>query len=126
LFTPGEPLWALGPVQITAAGLHRGTVMGLRLALLVSVATLLTATTPPLALADALERLMGPLRLLRIPVPALAMVASIAFRFVPILIEEAGRIARAQAARGADAFGGPPARRIASLLPILIPLFAGA
>lgn len=126
LFTPGTTVVSLGPLSITEQGIERGVTLGLRLALIVAATTLLTASTTPLALADGLEYLMRPLRIFRIPVPELAMVTSIALRFIPILVAEAGRITKAQSARGVNVNEGSPVKRAISLAPILVPLFAGA
>lgn len=125
-FTPGDIVAAWGPAVLTEQGLARGAALGLRLALIVAATTLLTAVTPPLALAEGLESLLSPLRALRVPVPELAMITSIALRFVPILVAETGRITRAQAARGVEVSGVSGIRRAVTLAPILIPLFSGA
>lgn len=125
LFTPGESLVRLGPVAITDRGLVRGVVLGMRLVLIVGATTLLTAVTKPLDLAHGLAWLLGPLKLLRIPVSELAMVTSIALRFIPVLSAEAKRIQLAQKARGIE-IDDKPLSRAVSLAPIIVPLFAGA
>jgi energy-coupling factor transport system permease protein len=107
-------------------GLMRGLFLALRILLLVSTAGLLTATTTPVALADGIEDLVSPLKKLRFPAHELAMMTTIALRFVPTLHEETQKIARAQAARGADFSEGGPIRRARALLPVLIPLTVGA
>ena len=100
--------------------------LALRILLLVSVAALLTATTAPVALADGIEDLLSPLKRLRFPVHEVAMMMTIALRFIPTLHEEAQKIGRAQAARGADFSEGGPIRRVRAMLPVLVPLTVGA
>ena len=100
--------------------------LALRISLLVSVAGLLTATTAPVALADGIEDLLTPLKKLRFPVHEVAMMMTIALRFIPTLHEEAQKIARAQAARGADFSGGGLLGRVRAMLPVLVPLTVGA
>jgi len=122
-----EPLWwswwklSLGP-----AGLKQGLFMGARLTLLVTASSLLTFTTSPLDLTDGLERLMNPLKIIKFPAHELAMMMSIALRFIPTLAEEADRIIKAQQARGADFESGNVIRRAKALVPVLVPLFASA
>ena len=124
--SPGEALWRWGPLTLTREGLERAVMVGARLLLLVASASLLTLTTSPIDLTDALERILAPARRLGVPAHELAMMMTIALRFIPTLIEEADRIMKAQMARGA-AFGrGSPLERAKSLLPILVPLFVGA
>ena len=94
--------------------------------MLVSGTFLLTYTTSPLSLTDGMERLMSPLKKIRIPVHELSMMMSIALRFIPTLIEETDKIMSAQRARGADFETGSLVRRAKALLPILVPLFIGA
>ncbi len=110
---------------ITWEGLATGGFFAWRVALMVTGASLLTATTSPVDLGDALERLLRPLAWLRFPVHELAMIAVIALRFVPTLLEEARRIMKAQQGRGASFDGGLIAKS-RSALPILVPLFASA
>lgn len=124
-FTPGTSLVDLGPLSLTRQGLVRGFALGCRLALVVSAMSLLTASTKPLDLAHGLGWLFSPLRLLRLPVAELAMVTSIALRFVTVLSEEARRIRIAQKARGIE-IGDTPMSRATSLASIVVPLFAGA
>ncbi|MBQ3275559.1 MAG: energy-coupling factor transporter transmembrane protein EcfT [Oscillospiraceae bacterium] len=112
--------------RITEEGLRRAVLMMLRIMLLVCGTFLLTYTTSPLQLTDGLERLMAPLKKLRFPVHELAMMMSIALRFIPTLIEETDKIMSAQKARGADFETGSLARRAKALLPILVPLFVSA
>ena len=112
--------------RITEEGLRRAVLMMLRIMLLVCGTFLLTYTTSPLQLTDGLERLMAPLKKLRFPVHELAMMMSIALRFIPTLIEETDKIISAQKARGADFETGSLLRRAKALLPILVPLFVSA
>ena len=122
----GETLFAWGFLEVHEGGLMRGLFLALRILLLVSTAGLLTATTEPVALADGIEDLLSPLKKLRFPAHELAMMTTIALRFIPTLHEETQKIARAQAARGADFSEGGPIRRARALLPVLIPLTVGA
>ena len=125
-FTPGTVLVSFWILRITREGLYRSVLMVLRILLLVSGTFLLTYTTSPLQLTDGLERLMNPLKKLRFPVHELAMMMSIALRFIPTLIEEADKIRSAQKARGADFENGNLMQRAKALLPILVPLFVSA
>ena len=126
LWTEGRVVVRWGPVQLTEEGLVRAGMMGLRLVLLVAGASLLTATTSPIDLTEGLERLMSPGRRLGLPAHELAMMMTIALRFVPTLVEEADRIMKAQMARGAAFDRGGPLSRARSLLPLLVPLLVGA
>ena len=112
--------------RITREGLRRAVLMVLRIMLLVCGTFLLTYTTSPLQLTDGLERLMAPLKKLRFPVHELAMMMSIALRFIPTLIEETDKIMSAQKARGADFDSGSLVHRAKALLPVLVPLFVSA
>ncbi len=124
--TPGDPLVKLGFLQITAQGLANAVRMVLRIMLLIMGTFLLTYTTSPISLTDGLERLLEPLKKLRVPVHELAMVMSIALRFIPTLIEETDKIMSAQRARGADFESGNLVERARAMLPILVPLFVSA
>lgn len=127
LFTPGRALpgFPVAGITITHEGLREGLFFGTRLALLIVSAALLTLTTSPIELTDALERLLGPFRRLGLPAHELAMMMVIALRFIPMLMEEADRLRKAQLARGAS-FSGGPIRRVRSLIPLLVPLFISA
>ena len=122
----GEMLFAWGILEIHDGGVRLGLFLGLRILLLVSAAALLTATTAPLALADGLEDLLSPLKKLRFPAHEVAMMMTIALRFIPTLSEETQKITKAQAARGADFAEGGPLARVRATVPILIPLTVGA
>lgn len=122
----GPVLFAWGIVQVHEGGLRLGLVLAARLVVLVSAAGLLTATTAPVALADGIEDLLSPLKKVRFPAHEVAMMMTIALRFIPTLGEEAEKISRAQAARGADFETGGLVRRARALVPLLIPLTVGA
>jgi energy-coupling factor transport system permease protein len=121
----GSTLVEWGPLEIHSGGLRLGLFLGLRILLLVAVAGLLTATTAPVALADGIEDLLSPLERLRFPAHEVAMMMTIALRFIPTLGEEAEKITKAQAARGADFSQGGPLRRALALVPVLVPLTVG-
>ncbi|HZK29217.1 MAG TPA: energy-coupling factor transporter transmembrane component T, partial [Clostridia bacterium] len=124
LTVKGSPLVQVGPVTITKEGLFSGSMTALRLVLMVvNTSLFLTLTTTPLAIADALESLLSPLRYLRFPVHEFAMMMSIALRFVPTLIDESVKIMKAQSSRGADYDTGGPLHRMRGLVSILVPLF---
>ena len=125
-YTDGTVLWSWWIFRITREGIRRAVLMVLRILLLVCGTFLLTYTTSPLALTDGLERLMSPLKKLKFPVHELAMMMSIALRFIPTLIEETDKIMSAQKARGADFETGSLTHRAKALLPILVPLFVSA
>ncbi|HET7271833.1 MAG TPA: energy-coupling factor transporter transmembrane component T [Rubrobacter sp.] len=122
----GSTLVEWGFFEIHSGGLRLGIFLALRILLLVSAAGLLTATTAPVALADGIEDLLSPLKKVRFPAHEVAMMMTIALRFIPTLGEEAEKITRAQAARGADFSEGGPLRRARSLVPVLVPLTVGA
>jgi energy-coupling factor transport system permease protein len=123
LFARGHPLVRLGPLKVTTAGLELAGYLSLRLMVLVLIGSLLTLTTSPIALTDALAWLGRPLRRLRIPTEELALMITIALRFIPTLLAEMETIMRAQRARGADFSHGGPVRRARALVPVLVPLF---
>ena len=127
LLTPGPVLWRLPylDLPLTGAGLHQGLFFSARLAAVVVTASLLTLTTSPMDLTSGLERLFGPLRRFGFPAHEMAMMVSITLRFIPVLLEEADRLRRAQLARGAD-FSGNILRRARNLIPLLVPLFLSA
>ena len=124
--TPGDPLVQLGFLKITLQGLVNALRMVLRIMMLIMGTFLLTYTTSPISLTDGLERLLEPLKKIRVPVHELAMVMSIALRFIPTLIEETDKIMSAQKARGADFESGNLVERARAMLPILVPLFVSA
>lgn len=122
----GTPLIRLGPVVITTEAAARAFFIALRLVLLVVTTSLFTFTTSPMALTDGMERLLRPFRRIGVPGHELAMMMSIALRFIPTLLEETERIMKAQMARGAEFQRGNLLRRARALLPILVPLFLSA
>jgi energy-coupling factor transport system permease protein len=122
----GAALLEWGVLQVHEGGVRMGLSLALRIVLLVSAAGLLTATTAPVALADGIEDLLSPLKRLRFPAHEVATMMTIALRFIPTLHEEAQKITKAQAARGADFSEGGPVRRARAMLPVLVPLTVGA
>lgn len=125
-YTPGEPIWQWGFLKITAEGIWAAIYMVLRITLLINCTFLLTYTTSPIMLTDGLEKLLGPLKKIRVPVHELAMMMSIALRFIPTLIEETDKIMSAQKARGADFDSGNLFQKAKALVPLLVPLFISA
>lgn len=124
--TPGEPLLRLGTWVITREGLTLSFLAAFRLIFLVICASLMTLTTSPIKLTDGIERLLRPLTPLGVPAHELALMMTIALRFIPTLTEEADRIIRAQTARGGDFQSGNVIKRVQGLIPVLIPLFVSA
>jgi energy-coupling factor transport system permease protein len=124
--TPGQPIVAWGAITATWEGLLAAGAQIYRLCLLVVMASLLTLTTSPVQLSHGLEALLAPLEGLRLPVRELAMVLTIALRFVPTLFEEIEKIAKAQRARGVDFRSGGPLRRARNLVPVFVPIFVSA
>jgi len=122
----GDLIWQWARFSIYNGGILRGIMMGLRLVLLISITSLLTLTTTPIDLTDGLEALLKPFKKIGLPAHELAMMMTIALRFVPTLIEEADKIIKAQTARGADFEEGGLIARGKSMLPILVPLFISA
>ncbi len=126
-YTPGNTVlihfWIF---TVTLEGVYRAFFMVVRIMMLISGTFLLTYTTSPILLTDGLESLMNPLKKIRVPVHELAMMMSIALRFIPTLIEETDKIMSAQRARGADFESGNLIQRAKALLPLLVPLFISA
>jgi len=121
-----DVLFELWFLRATWSGLYNAAFFGFRLVFLVLGTSLLTLTTSPIALTDALERLLSPLRVLRFPAHELAMMMTIALRFIPTLLEETDKIMKAQSARGADFESGNLMRRAKAMVPLLVPLFISA
>ena len=121
-----EPLLQLGFLRIYEEGLRMAVFMAVRIICLIAGTSLLTYTTSPIELTDAIEKLMGPLKRLKVPVHEISMMMTIALRFIPTLIEETEKIMNAQKARGADLESGTMIQRAKALVPILIPLFVSA
>ncbi|MBQ9979875.1 MAG: energy-coupling factor transporter transmembrane protein EcfT [Oscillospiraceae bacterium] len=125
-YTDGEPLVQWKIFKISAEGIRSAIMMSLRIIMLIMGTFLLTYTTSPIMLTDAMEEMLGPLKKIKIPVHELAMMMSIALRFIPTLIEETDKIISAQKARGADFESGKLISRAKALIPILVPLFISA
>ena len=125
-YTPGTELWGFGFLHITDQGIRVAILMVLRILLLIIGTSMLTYTTSPIELTDGLEMLLSPLKKIHLPVHELAMMMSIALRFIPTLIEETEKIIAAQKARGADFESGNIIQRARAMVPILVPLFISA
>lgn len=126
LFTPGQEVFRFWVIKISEDGVKNAVFFSLRLVLIIIGSSLMTLTTTPNRLTDGLESVLSPLKIIKVPVHELAMMMSIALRFIPILIEELNRIMKAQMARGAAFDEGNILRRLKSMVPILVPLFASA
>ena len=122
----GEPLWQWGIFRVTLNGILNSIFVSVRIVILILTTSILTFTTSPTQLTDAIERLLRPLAKLHVPVHEFAMMMTIALRFVPTLLEETDKIMSAQKARGADMESGGLMQRIKALVPVLIPLFVSA
>lgn len=125
-YSEGTVLFHWWIFTITSGGIYYAISMAVRIALLIAGTSLLTYTTSPITLTDAIERLLSPLAKLRFPAHELAMMMTIALRFIPTLIEETDKIMNAQKARGADLDTGSLMQRVKALIPVLIPLFLSA
>lgn len=126
LFTPGDKLFSWWMITITKQGIELAFFLAIRLIYLILGSSLMTFTTTPTALTDGLERLFGFLKVIKVPVHEVAMMMSIALRFIPILTEELEKIMKAQAARGADFNRGTLKEKMQGLIPIMVPLFVSA
>lgn len=128
--TPGEIIWSLTifrfTLKITNEGLAAGVTMAVRLLYLIMGTSLLTLTTSPLQLTDGIEKLLKPLRKIKVPSHEIAMMMTIAIRFIPTLAEETDKIKKAQTARGADFETGNIIKRAKAMIPLLVPLFISA
>ena len=125
-FATGEPIFQWWIFKLTREGIYYAVTMVLRILCLIAGSSLLTYTTSPIVLTDAVERLLRPLAVFHLPVHELAMMMTIALRFIPTLIEETDKIMNAQKARGADLDTGGLLQRVKALVPVLIPLFISA
>ena len=125
-FIDGRVLFQWWILKLTAEGVKTAIFMSVRIVCLIAGTSLLTYTTSPIALTDGIERLCNPLKRFKLPVHELAMMMTIALRFIPTLIEETDKIMSAQKARGADLESGGLMQRARALIPILIPLFVSA
>lgn len=124
--TNGEILYNIGFLRITKEGLYNACFMGIRLVLLIFGSSVLTLTTKPINLTDGIEYILNPLKKVGVPAHELAMMMTIALRFIPTLLEETDKIMKAQMARGADFESGNIIKRAKSLIPLLVPLFISA
>lgn len=124
--TPGEVIFSVWKLSLTLEGIQRAFFMAVRLVLLIFGSSLLTLTTKPIALTDGLERLMKPLSKIGVPSHEIAMMMTIALRFIPTLLDETDKIMKAQQARGADFENGGIKEKAKALIPLLVPLFVSA
>ncbi|SHH56190.1 energy-coupling factor transport system permease protein [Caloranaerobacter azorensis DSM 13643] len=124
--TRGQVVFEIGPLDVTIEGLNKASFMAFRLIFLIVGTSLLTLTTSPISLTDGIEKLLNPFKKIGVPAHELAMMMTIALRFIPTLLEEAEKIMKAQMARGADFESGNVLNRAKSLVPLLVPLFISA
>ncbi|MDD5924274.1 MAG: energy-coupling factor transporter transmembrane component T [Clostridia bacterium] len=122
----GEPIWQWGIIKLTVGGINNAVFVLLRIVSLILVSTVLTYTTSPTQLTDAMENLMSPLKVLKFPVHEVAMMMTIALRFIPTLLDETEKIINAQKARGASMDTGNIIQRIKAFLPVLVPLLVSS
>ncbi len=123
----GEPLVSFWVIKIYKSGIYRSLLMALRVIILIVVTSLfLTYTTSPFSLTAAIESLLSPLKLIKVPVHDFAMMMTIALRFIPVLVEETDKIMNAQKARGADFASGGLLKKAKALIPVLVPLFVSS
>ena len=122
----GEVIWSWWILKITKEGIRTAVFMAIRLILLIIGSSMLTLCTRPLSLTDGIERLLSPFKAIGLPAHEIAMMMTIALRFIPTLLEETDKIMKAQQARGADFESGSILQRVKSLIPILVPLFVSA
>lgn len=122
----GDVLLDLGLVRIYEEGLRQGIFISIRFVVLVFITSVLTLTTSPISITDGIEVLLGPFKRVRLPVHELALMMSISLRFIPTLMDETGKIMKAQMARGSDLGSGPWKKRIKAVVPLLVPLFVSA
>ncbi len=122
----GEPIWQWGFLKITLNGISNAVFISIRIVALIFISCVLTYTTSPTDLTDALERLMKPLTVIHIKVHEIAMMMTIALRFVPTLLEETDKIMSAQKARGANMDSGGLIKRVKAMMPVLVPLLVSA
>ena len=125
-FLPGDPIVSFGFIKITDQGVRQAIFMALRLILLVLGTSMLTLTTSPMDLTDGIERLLNPFNKVGLPVHELAMMMTIALRFIPTLLDETDKIMKAQMSRGADFESKNIISRAKNLVPLLVPLFVSA
>ena len=126
LFTPGEAIFTIWRLSVTKEGAIQAFRMAIRLSYLIIGSSIMTLTTTPNQLTDAMENLFSPLKVIKVPVHEISMMMSIALRFIPILMEETDKIMKAQIARGADFESGNLIKRVTNMIPLLVPLFVSA
>jgi len=126
LMTPGRVIYTIGVIKITEEGLRQAGFMAVRLTLLIMGTSMLTLTTSPIILTDGIESLLKPFKRFGLPAHELAMMMTIALRFIPTLMEETEKIMKAQKSRGADFESGNIMSRAKNLVPLLVPLFISA
>jgi len=127
LFTrEGAVILDLGFLKVYEQGLRQGIFISVRFTVLVLMTSILTLTTSPISITDGMEVLLNPLKKLKVPVHELALMMSIALRFIPTLMDETDKIMKAQMARGSDLSAGPIKDRIKAVVPLLVPLFVSA
>ena len=124
--TPGEPIVQIWKLTITQEGLRLAVLLSIRLGFLIIGSSVMTLTTTPNQLTDGLEKMLRPLNKIKVPVHEIAMMMSIALRFIPILMEETDKIMKAQIARGADFESGNLIKKAKAMVPLLVPLFISA
>ncbi|WP_057737880.1 energy-coupling factor transporter transmembrane component T family protein [Liquorilactobacillus uvarum] len=122
----GTVYWQFGPLSLTSSGVINGSYVFCRFVLIIFMSTLLTLTTAPLEIADALESLMSPLKKIKVPVYEISLMLSIALRFVPTLMDETEKIMNAQRSRGVNFGEGSIMQQIKAVVPLLIPLFVSS
>ncbi len=121
--TTGTPFFTFGIIRISWAGIFFATKLAIRLAIVIVASSMLTLTTSPIKLTDGIEYLLKPLKIFKFPAHDVAMMMTIALRFIPTLVEELDKIMKAQKARGAQFDNGSIIKRAKSLIPVLVPLF---
>jgi energy-coupling factor transport system permease protein len=124
--TPGEPIVTIWKFSISREGIKTAALLAARLCFLIIGSSVMTLTTTPNQLTDGMEKMMSPLKRIKVPVHEISMMMSIALRFIPILMEEADKIMKAQLARGADFENGNLIKRVKAMVPLLVPLFISA
>src|SRR5690625_2061810 len=122
----GPVLFEILSIQFHLGGVIQGLVISLRFCLLILMTSLLTLTTTPIEITDAIESLLNPMKRIKFPVHELALMMSISLRFIPTLMQETDKISKAQASRGVDFRTGPVKERIKAIIPLLVPLFVSA
>lgn len=125
-YSGGTEIFSWWIIRVSEEGLISAIRLAVRLIFLITATTMMTLTTSPIELTDALERLLKPLKVVRFPVHELAMMMTIAMRFIPTLLEETDKIMKAQTARGAEFDSGSLLKRAAGMVPLLVPLFVSA